>query len=139
MDNNQNSDESTGQVQKDRQKILFVEDDVSLARAYQTKLTMEGFEADLAIDGQEALEKLENNEYDLILLDLILPKANGFDILKQLRASAWPTAKKPVIVFSNLGNASDITKSRDLGADDYVIKSNLSPNEMVAKIREHLK
>lgn len=125
--------------QKDRQKILFVEDDVSLIRAYQTKLTMEGFKVDTAIDGQEAIQKLGSNEYDLILLDLILPKVNGFDVLKQLRASAWPAAKKPVIVFSNLGNASDIDNARDLGADDYVVKSNLSPNEMVEKIREHLR
>lgn len=129
----------TNNDQKARQKILFIEDDASLARAYQTKLTMEGFEVETAWDGQEAIQKLGSNDYDLILLDLILPKINGFDVLKQLRASTWPTAKKPVIVFSNLGNVTDINMSRELGADDYVVKSNLSPNQMVEKIREHLK
>lgn len=110
-----------------------------LLRVYQDKLTMEGFEVDSASDGLEAIQKLGSNDYDLVLLDLLLPKINGFDVLKQLRASGWPAAKKPVIVFSNLGNASDINKARETGADDYLVKASLSPNEVVAKIREHLK
>lgn len=139
MDNDQKNDAPTAPSSKARQKIFFIEDDAILARAYQTKLTMEGFEVDLAIDGEEAIQKLETNDYDLVLLDLILPKINGFDVLKRLRNSEWTSAKKPVIVFSNLGNASDIDQARESGADDYLVKASLSPNQVVEKIRQYLK
>lgn len=125
--------------QKPRQKILFIEDDEMLVRAYQNKFALEGFEVDVVSDGLEAILKLGSNNYDLILLDLILPKVNGFDVLKQLRTSGWPAAKKPVIVFSNLGDATDIDKAKQLGANDYLVKANLSPDQVVKKIREHLK
>jgi len=124
---------------KTKSKIMFIEDDIILSRAYQNKLEMEGFEVDTARDGLEAIQKLGFNDYDLILLDLILPKINGFDVLKQLRSSGWPAAKKPVIVFSNLGDSTDIKQARGLGADDYLVKANLSPNQVVEKVREHLK
>lgn len=125
--------------QKARQKIIFIEDDVMLVRAYQNKLSMEGFEVDTASDGLEAIQKLGFNDYDLVLLDLMLPKVNGFDVLKQLRTSGWPAAQKPVIVFSNLGDQTDIKRARELGANDYFIKANISPDLVVEKIREHLK
>ncbi len=139
MTNNQNSEESSKQSQKARPRIIFIEDDEVLLRVYQDKLTMEGFEVDGARDGLEAIQKLELNDYDLVLLDLILPKLNGFEVLEQLRTSGWPAAKKPVIVFSNLGNASDINNARKLGANDYLVKVKLSPNQVVEKIRENLK
>jgi len=127
------------QSQKGRQRILFIEDDAMLVRAYKGKLTMEGFEVDSAEDGLEAIQKLGFNDYDLVLLDLMLPKINGYDVLKQLRTSGWPAAKKPVIVFSNLGDTSDISKAKELGANDYLIKANLTPNQVVEKIKEGLK
>lgn len=139
MINNQNAEETSDQSQKVRSKILFIEDDVMLVKAYQTKLAMEGFEVEIANDGLEAIQKLGFNDYDLILLDLMLPKMNGFDVLKQLRTSGWPAAQKPVIVFSNLGDPSDIDKAQKLGASDYVVKANLSPDQVVEKIRENLK
>jgi DNA-binding response OmpR family regulator len=109
-----------------------------LVRAYQDKLAMEGFEMDSAFDGLEAIQKLGSIDYDLILLDLILPKIIGLDVLKQLRSSGWPASKKPVIVFSNLGDATDINMARKLGADDYLVKANLTPNQVVDKIRQYL-
>lgn len=139
MATDQNLQEPLQQPSKPRAKILFIEDDVVLVRAYQNKLSMEGFEVESVRDGLEAIQKLGFNDYDLILLDLMLPKINGFDVLKQLRTSGWPASKKPVIVFSNLGDASDINKARGLGANDYLVKANLSPDQVVAKIREQLK
>lgn len=138
MANNQNVTESSAQSQKINQKVLLIEDDKILVRSYQDKLTMEGFKVDIAEDGLEAIQKFGSNNYDLILLDLLLPKVNGLDVLKQLRSSGWLAAKKPVIVFSNLGNSPDINKAMKLGASDYIVKSSLSPNQVVDKIREHL-
>lgn len=120
-------------------KLLVVEDDTFLIKAYQAKLTREGFKIEIAVDGTEAIEKLGFNDYDLILLDLILPKINGFDVLKQLRTSGWPAAKKPVLVFSNLGDPTDINKAKELGANDYLVKANITPNQVVEKIREYIK
>ena len=139
MNNDEKLKEPLQQPQKARQRIFFIEDDQILVRAYQNKLTMEGFEVDSAINGVEAIQKLGFNDYDLVLLDLMLPKMNGFDVLHQLRTSGWPAAKKPIIVFSNLGDASDIDKAKKLGANDYLVKANLSPDQVVAKIKEYLK
>lgn len=139
MDNNQNVDVPTKQSQTNRKKIIFIEDDEMLVRAYQNKLTMEGFEVDKALDGEEALKQLQEKKFDLILLDLMLPKVDGFTVLEKLRASSWSSAKKPVVVFSNLGQESDINRAKDLGANDYLVKANLTPNQVVEKIREHLK
>lgn len=139
MTNNQNSKKSSNQSQKAWPKIIYIEDDEMLRRVYENKLTIDGFEVDLAINGQEAIQKLKANDYDLVLLDLILPDIDGFQVLAQLRASGWPAAKKPVIVFSNLGNASDINKARKLGANDYLVKARITPNNVTEKIREYLK
>lgn len=139
MANNQEPKVAPRQFQKTRPRIIFIEDDKMLVRAYKEKLTMEGFEVDCATDGLEAIFKFGSNDYDLILLDLLLPKVNGLDVLKQLRTSGWPAAQKPVIVFSNLGNSSEIEKARTLGANDYFVKANISPNQLVEKIRENLK
>ena len=139
MTNNQNPEEPIKQSQTARQRIIFIEDDLSLSRAYLDKLTMEGFDVDSASDGLEAIHKLGFNDYDLVLLDLMLPKVNGLDVLKQLRSSGWPAAKKPVIVFSNLGDSSDIDKATKLGANDYLVKTNFTPSQVVEKIRKQLK
>lgn len=134
--NNQQDQQPT---EKQGAKILMVEDDELLVKMYSTKLSMENFNVDKALDGEEAIKKLESNDYSLILLDLMLPKVDGFTVLEKLRASSWPSAKKPVIVFSNLGQETDIKRAKDLGANDYLVKANLTPNQVVEKIREHLR
>lgn len=130
---------SDKQSQKPRQRIIFIEDDEMLVRAYQNKLTMEDFEVAIALDGEDALKQLQEKKFDLILLDLMLPKVDGFTILEKLRTSNWFSKNKPVVVFSNLGQESDINRAKDLGANDYLVKANLTPNQVVEKIREHLK
>lgn len=135
--NNQSQEQSQSSVKG--AKLLIIEDDELLVKMYSTKCSMEGLQVDTALDGEEALEKLEKNDYDMILLDLMLPKVDGFEVLEKLRASSWPNAKKPVIVFSNLGQQSDIDRAKKLGANDYLVKANLTPNQVIEKLREYMK
>ena len=115
-------------------KILVTEDDRFLASAYRAKLSKVGFEVTVATDGQEALELLQNGlEPDLILLDLVMPRKDGFATLQELREKPqW--AQVPIIVASNLGQKEDLDKAQALGATDYVIKSDLSMDALVAKV-----
>ncbi|MBI5467123.1 MAG: response regulator [Candidatus Kerfeldbacteria bacterium] len=117
--------------------LLLVEDDTFLAGMYVTKLTMEHFTVELATDGQAGLEKAKAMKPDLILLDVLLPKLNGFDVLKSLKAN--PATKSiPVILLTNLGQKSDVVEGLDLGAADYLIKAHFMPSEVVEKIKQHL-
>lgn len=119
-------------------QLLLVEDDTFLAGMYVTKLTMDGFKTELATDGKTGLEKAKKGKPDLILLDVLLPKMNGFDVLKELKADAT-TKSIPVILLTNLGQKADVVKGLDLGAVDYLIKAHFMPSEVVAKIKEILK
>jgi CheY-like chemotaxis protein len=103
-------------------KILLVEDDVFFQKFYATKIKEKDVEVEVAGDGVEALEKLKAYTPDLILLDLIMPKKDGFEVLLALSQS--PTLKDiPVLVFSTLGQEADVKRAKDLGAKDYVNKS----------------
>ncbi len=118
-------------------KILVTEDDKFLVNVLLSKLSKEGFEVIHAFDGEEALAKVREKKPDLILLDLILPVKDGFDVLKELKENET-TKNIPVIILSNLGQDEDVKRGQDLGADDYLIKTNLSLKEVVEKIKEHL-
>ncbi len=118
--------------------LLLVEDDTFLAGMYVTKLTMEHFRVELATDGESGLAKALAVKPDLILLDILLPKMNGFDVLRKLKGD--PTTKNvPVILLTNLGQKSDVTQGLDLGAADYLIKAHFMPSEVVDKIKQHLR
>jgi DNA-binding response OmpR family regulator len=118
-------------------KILIIEDDTLLAKMYQTKLAMEGFISEIACDGEEGIKLVKSLKPDLILLDLMLPKVDGFTVLATIKKDS-ETKKIPVIVFSNLAQSSDIKQAKDLGAVDYIVKANLTPNEIIKKIKENL-
>lgn len=114
-------------------KILIAEDDQFLVNAYQVKLTKAGFEVKIARDGQEAINTLSTFIPDLILLDIIMPVKDGFGTLKELKENPlW--SKIPVIVASNLGQKEDLEKSKKLGAVDFIIKSDLSLENLITKI-----
>jgi len=120
-----------------QKRILIVEDDPLLSKMYQTKLSIEGFEARAAYDGEEGLKMVKGDPPNLILLDLMLPKMDGFSVLKELKK--LPKIKDiPVIVFSNLAQASDIQLAKELGAADYIVKAHLTPNAVVEKIKEFI-
>jgi DNA-binding response OmpR family regulator len=118
--------------------ILLVEDDTFLAGMYVTKLTMEHFRVELATDGEAGLAAAKKLHPALILLDVMLPKMNGFDVLRALRADA-ELKDTPVILLTNLGQKSDVQQGLDLGVTDYLIKAHFMPSEVVEKIKRYLK
>lgn len=112
--------------------ILIVEDDEFLRSLTAKRLEKEDYQIIIASDGKEALEKLETNLPDLVLLDLLLPIVDGFSVLEKMKK------KMPVIVFSNLGQKEDIEKAKKLGASDFLIKANFTLDDVVAKVNEYL-
>lgn len=118
-------------------KVLIAEDDAFLANAYRVKLTKAGFDVRMAMNGKEALQTLEEFSPDIILLDLVMPVLDGFSTLAEIKKNdKWK--KIPVIISSNLGQKEDIEKGKNLGATDYIVKSNISINDLADKINEVL-
>jgi len=115
------------------ERILIVEDDRSLVRLYQTKLEKTGYTIHVAYDGEQCFEILGDFTPDLILLDVILPKIDGFEVLKRLKTDT-KTQNIPIILLTNLGQDEDIEKGKKLGAIDYLIKAQFTPSEIVKKI-----
>lgn len=120
------------------QKVLLVEDDRDLIEMYETKFKMEGFEVIKAENGVGALELVKREKPVIILLDIVMPELDGFQVLKSLRADPG-TKDIPVILLTNLSQETDIKKGVELGAVDYLVKANFTPNEVVAKVRKVLK
>lgn len=119
------------------QKILIAEDDKYLANAYRVKLTKAGFDVKIALDGQEALATLSSFIPDIIILDVVMPKKDGFATLEELKKnSQWKLI--PVIIASNLGQKEDIERGLSLGANDFIVKSELSLNNLIEKIKTML-
>ncbi len=118
-------------------KVLVIEDERMLTEMYATKFLMEGFEVDKAFDGAEGLQKARTAKADIILLDIIMPKLDGFAVLKEIKKDAQLN-QTPVLLLTNLGQDDDIKKGKELGADDYFVKSNHTPADVVAKVKELL-
>ncbi|OGY87790.1 MAG: hypothetical protein A2233_02130 [Candidatus Kerfeldbacteria bacterium RIFOXYA2_FULL_38_24] len=115
--------------------ILLVEDDEMLHTMYTQKFTKEGYEVKSAYNGAEGIELAEQYQPSVILLDIIMPKMDGFVALKKLKKNE-ATKHIPVILLTNLGQEEDIRKGRELGATDYFIKANHTPAEVVEKVKE---
>jgi CheY-like chemotaxis protein len=118
-------------------RILVAEDDRFLRRAAEMALKRQGYTVLTAADGEEALRTAQSELPDLILLDLIMPKLNGFDVLQALKKDA-PTAYIPVIILSNLGQDRDVQQAMDAGASAYLIKTDLSLQALVQRVEEAL-
>ena len=120
-------------------KILIVEDDMFLQGLATTKLEKEGFEMLVAGDGNDASKILETSTPDLVILDIILPgTTDGLGILKKIRENI-KTKQTPVIMFSNMSDDTNVQKAKDLGANEYMVKSNFTLDELADKIKELLK
>lgn len=119
-------------------KILIVEDDPMLVEIYSKKFTSKGFEIDTAISGAEAEKKVKNGNFDLVLLDLVLPETDGFSVLKKIKEDPAISSTK-VVVFSNLSQEEDKERASMLGADGFLTKSDYTPGEIVEHIKEILK
>jgi DNA-binding response OmpR family regulator len=118
-------------VETVQKRILVAEDEKAMAHALEVKLTKAGFVVDLASDGKTALEKIQSGKYELILLDIMMPKLNGFEILESLEKTGNTV---PVIVTSNLGQDEDAKRAKSLGAAEYFIKSNTPIGIIVDKV-----
>lgn len=116
----------------------MIEDEKTLRFLIVQTLTEEGFEVEEAIDGEEGLEKIKKNKPDLILLDLLLPGINGYDVLSRVKRD-FSSESIPIIILSNLGQEEEIKKGMDLGAVDYLIKAHFTLDEIVARARKILK
>ena len=118
--------------------VLVVEDDNFLIKAYEAHLAKAGFHVRTALDGVEAVESLKKVMPGIILLDLVMPRMDGFDVLEEMqKKSEWK--KIPIVVLSNLGQESDRDRSLKLGAVEYIVKSDFSLQEIVGLINKHLK
>ncbi len=118
-------------------KILIIEDERVLAKALRDMLERAGFEADVASDGEEGVTKVASGRPDLVLLDIILPRLHGFEVLKRIKENPV-TKATPVIVLSNLDQDTDIDKARQLGAADFMTKAETDINNVLAKVKQHL-
>ena len=121
-----------------KKKILIVEDESALQDAMREFLLAEKFAVVVASDGEMALKLAKNENPDLILLDIILPKKNGFDVLTELKADDV-MKKIPVILLTNLESADDVDRAFSLGVSTYLVKANYKLEEIVEKIKEILK
>jgi len=124
--------------QHDDVRVLFVEDDPSVAQMYQLKLELDGYTVDVAGDGLLALEKARTDPPDIIFLDLRLPKLDGLGVLEGLRADR-STAFIPVVILSNWNEKELVERGVELGALDHLIKSQTTPGRLSGRLKDWLK
>ncbi len=117
--------------------IVIVEDDTFLAQMYASKLTLEGYRVSIAPDGERGWQMIERERPDLVLLDILMPKMDGFAVLEKIRRS-MSTQNIPVILLTNMSQKKDVERGLALGANDYLIKSHFIPTEVLGKIRKLL-
>ncbi len=117
--------------------VVLVEDEKMLAEMYVTKFAMDGYDTHKANDGKTGFELIKQVKPDIILLDIIMPKLDGFAVLKMLKDDA-ELKNIPVILLTNLGQDEDIKKGKELGAVDYFVKANHTPAEVVNKVKQVL-
>lgn len=120
-----------------KQKVLIIEDDGFLASIYAQKLELEGFEVAFATNGEDGLKLAQKDKPDLMLLDLLMPQMDGFEVLEKVKADP-ATRDIKVLVLSNLGQKEDVDRCMKLGAVGYMIKAHSLPEETVKRIKEIL-
>ena len=120
-----------------KKKILFIEDEEILLTLLQKKLTNEGYEVFIARDGKQGLKKIREELPDLVLLDILMPKMSGFEVMEEMNKDA-KIKKIPVIVISNSGQPLEIDRIRGLGAKDWLIKTQFNPQEVVEKVKKQI-
>lgn len=121
----------------EKKKILIVEDDLVLQKTLKEFLVAEDFEIILASDGEEGIEKAKSEKPDLILLDIILPKKDGYEVIKEVRADG--TIKNvPIALLTNLGSLNDVEKALELGATTYLVKADYKLEEIAVKVKSIL-
>ncbi len=118
-------------------KILIIDDDPFILDMYVLKFKQEGFQVETAPDGKSGLQKIKEYLPEVLLLDIVMPVMDGFDILQEIKKSNLiPNSK--VVLLTNLGQKEDIDRGMGLGADDYIIKAHFTPTEVVNKVKKLL-
>lgn len=117
--------------------ILIVEDDKSYGRVFKRKLEHEGMEAEWAENGELGLEMIQKRLPDVLILDLMMPKLDGYGVLEAINKQGLKDKIK-IIVATNLSQEIDVERAKENGADDYFVKSNLSVSEMIERVKKHL-
>lgn len=118
--------------------ILLIEDDSFMIDIYTTKLKKAGFSVEVATEGEEGLKKMREKKPDLLLLDIVLPHIDGWEVLREIKADPKLKGLK-VVVLSNLGQKGEVEKGLELGATKYLIKAHYTPTEVVEEIKKILK
>lgn len=116
-------------------KILVVEDEATLQKTLAEALAQAGYDVACASDGERGWELIKGEKPDLILLDIILPRMDGFDILKEMKANQ-STANIPVIILTNLGDVSNIQRALELGANTYLVKADFHLDDVIRKVEQ---
>lgn len=117
--------------------ILLVEDEIALSKAMSEALRSDGYSVDTALDAERASASLNTRKPDLILLDIILPGKNGFELLREIKADAR-YSDVPVVILSNLGDEEEIKQGMSLGAVDYLVKADYDLMDLVRSVEKHL-
>src|SRR3989344_2904666 len=118
-------------------KILIAEDDNALSGVLKKKLELNGHEVAVAANGEEALEMLGKSKPDLMLLDIVMPKVNGYEVLERMHSDP-NLSSIPVIIISNSGQVVELDKAKELGAVDYLVKADFEPSEVLEKMNKYL-
>jgi len=118
--------------------ICIVEDEPALLEMYRIKFTAEGYEVVTASNGEDGLKLIKKSQPDLVLLDLVMPRMDGYQVLAALRQDPV-TVKTVVYIFSNLGQSSEVERGIAEGANGYFVKSNLTPSQLAAEVKKILK
>ena len=124
--------------QTKKSRILVVEDETFLRDLYVEILTDEGFEVEAAADGAEGLKKIQMGGYDLILLDIVLPKMDGIEILKNIKANPPQNKNGAIVMLTNLGQEAVISEGVSLGVRGHIIKSDYTPDKLIAEVKQLL-
>lgn len=114
-------------------KILIIDDDPFILEMYVLKFKEHNFQVETASNGQEGLAKVKEYQPDLLLLDIVMPALDGFDVLQQIKKNSSPDMK--IVLLTNLGQKEDVERGMQLGADDYIIKAHFTPSEVVEKVK----
>lgn len=120
-----------------KKKILLVEDDTTLAEVYRSRLELEGFETKNVNNGEKALSAIQEYKPDLVLLDAMMPKISGFDVLDIIRNTP-STANTRIIMLTALSQPKDKERAETLGVDEYLVKSQVVIGDVVARVKHHL-
>jgi CheY-like chemotaxis protein len=118
-------------------KILIAEDDFFIRDIYSKVFSLSGYDVAVAVDGADALDKISNQQFDMVLLDIMMPRMTGIDVLKNVRALQTPQKSTPIFIITNLGQQNVIEEAFKLGMDGYILKSQVTPQQIVDEINNY--